>query len=82
MGFVRAAPEADFYNGIFHPVLFQLFNRKALEQIFFAQKVGFQRGKQKAFSESAGTAQKIGLSFGGKLVDKMSFIYINSTAIA
>ena len=69
-------------HGVHCPVLFQLFDGQALEQILLSQEVGLQRGKQQTLAKTARTAQKIIFTSSCQFIYLSRLIYVDITALA
>ena len=61
------------------PVLFQAVYLQSPEKFLPAQEIIFQRRYEKAFPETAGTAQKVYRTFLRKRIDHVRIVYIDIT---
>ena len=63
------------------PILLEFNNLQPLEQFLFSLEVSAQGGEEQTFTETAGTAQKVSLSFCGKGLDHVGFVHIDKTIV-
>ena len=63
------------------PIFLQLINLQPLEQFLFSLEVSAQGGEEQTFTETAGPAQEVSLSFSGKGIDHVGFVHINKAVL-
>lgn len=56
-------------HGVGVPFLFEPFDGEALEEVSFAEEVGFHRREQQALAKAAGTTQEVRVRGANQLVD-------------
>lgn len=61
--------QVEMQDGMLRPILFQLFDGQAGKQLFLSLEIGFEGRDQKAFAETAGTAQEVIFSGRGYIIN-------------
>ena len=69
-------------DGIFLPVLLQLFDGQPLEKLALAAEVGLHRRDKQALTEPAGTTQEVVSSRRRELIYQCCFIYVDVAVVA
>ena len=62
------------------PILLEFINLQPLEQFLFSLEVSAQGGEEQTFTETAGRLE-VSLSFSGKGIDHVGFVYINKAVL-
>ena len=79
---ILARIQVQMQYRVLHPVLFQLLYRQSFKQLPLSLHISFDRGKQQAFAEPAGTAQEIITARTNELIHQGGLVYIKIALFA
>jgi len=80
-GLVFASAHVEMQNGVFFPVLLQLGDGQALEQVLASLEVILQGAAKQALAEPARTAEEDELRFSRQFINKVSLVNVDASVL-